>query len=193
MISGTVIEAHPTRIVVDVGGIGYLVHTTAKIGCTEGETISLHTHLAVRENALDLYGFVSQEELACFELLLTLPKIGPKSAMQILSQADVSLIQGAVLSQDPTHLSKLSGISKKTAEKIVAGLKDAFDDAFLADPQKPHMHAGATALIGDTLDALTTLGYPHAESRAALSQLLKERPDIQNVNDAIKEMLKVLS
>ena len=121
-VRGTVAIAELGHIVVDVNGIGYLVYTTAKTGVVLGEEILLYTHHAVRENAADLYGFTTLEELSFFELLLTLPKIGPKSALQILSQADVRLLQGAILSQDASHLSKMSGISKKTAEKIRSAL-----------------------------------------------------------------------
>ena len=121
-IRGIAVETHPTFIVVDVGGVGYLLYTTTKTAVEEGSEVTLFTHLAVRENALDLYGFATQQELSFFELLLTLPKVGPKSAIQILSQADIHLLQNAILSQDATHLSKMSGISKKTAQKILLGL-----------------------------------------------------------------------
>jgi Holliday junction DNA helicase RuvA len=157
------------------------------------EPITLHTHLAVRETALDLYGFQDQGELSFFELLLTLPKIGPKSAMQILSQADVSLLKTTILSQDPTHLSKMSGISKKTAEKIVLGLKDAFDaDLYQGVRDESAEALVQSAFVSDTIDALITLGYPQADARKAVQQLLAEKPHITKANDAIKEVLKIL-
>ena len=192
-IKGTITDAHPTHVVIDVSGVGYLIFTPSKTGCVIGEVLTLHTHLAVRENAMDLYGFTTTSELSFFELLLSLPKIGPKSALQILSQADVPLLQSAILSQDASHLSKMSGISKKTAEKIVLGLKDAFDSveyAYATDvSQTP---TGQPAFLSDAIDALITLGYPQADARKAVQQLKVEKPEITKVNDAIREVLKIL-
>jgi Holliday junction DNA helicase RuvA len=192
-ISGIVALAHPTYVVIDVQGVGYLLYTTAKTGCAIGEALTLHTHLAVRETAMDLYGFTTLEELSFFELLLTLPKVGPKTALQILSQADVVLLQGAILSQDAAHLSKMSGISKKTAEKIVLGLKDAFDTVgYSYGNDLQPASSVQSAFTSDTIDALITLGYPQSDARKAVQQLLTEKPEIVKVNEAIKEVLKIL-
>lgn len=191
-ITGVVLSAHPTYVVVDVHGIGYLVYTTAKTSFVLGEEAKLCTYLAVRENALDLYGFTSEDELSFFELLLSLPKIGPKSAMQILSQADIALLQSAILSQDASHLSKMSGISPKTAEKIVLGLKDAFDTIGYTQGT-PTPTTEQSAFTSDTIDALITLGYPQSDARKAVQQLLAEKPHITKVNEAIKEVLTYLN
>lgn len=193
-ITGTAADVHPAYVVVDVHGIGYLVYTTAKTHCVLHEPVSFYTHLAVRENALDLYGFTTPDELSFFELLMTLPKIGPKSALQILSQADISLLQNAIISQDASHLSKMSGISKKTAEKVVLGLKDAFEGmVFNADNFSEHEIGGQGSYASDAIDALITLGYPQADARKTIQQLIAQRPDITNANDAIRESLKLLS
>ncbi len=192
-IRGQIITANPGSVVIDVQGIGYLIHTTAKVGVSLNEEVLLHTHHAVRENSVDLYGFPTLEDLSFFELLLTLPKVGPKTALQILSQADVPLLQSAILSQDASHLSKMSGISKKTAEKIILGLKDAFDTIGYSYGETNGLQAeGQPALLSDTIDALITLGYPQADARKAVQQLIAEKPEITKVNDAIKEVLKIL-
>jgi len=192
-IRGIAIDVHPTHVVVDVNGVGYLIYTTAKTHVSQNEEVCFFTYLAVRENALDLYGFKNQEELSFFELLMTLPKIGPKSALQILSQAEVSLLQSAVISQDPSHLSKMSGISKKTAEKIVLGLKDAFEGTIYLTQDDIHTGSeGNSALASDAIDALITLGYPQADARKSIQQLLAQKPQITTVNEAIKEALKIL-
>lgn len=192
-ISGIVLDAHPTHLVVDVAGIGYLVYTTIRTSCALGEAIQLYTHLAVRETALDLYGFTSQEELSFFELLLTLPKIGPKSAMQILSQADTSLLQQSIATEDPSHLSKMSGISKKTAEKIVLGLKGSFDDVLYTHENGVHTPQDAQhAFVSDAIDALIALGYPHADARKAVQQILQEKPEVLSANAAVKAALTLL-
>lgn len=193
-ISGTVADITPTYVVVDVNGIGYLVYTTAKTSFSLNEVITLHTHLAVRENALDLYGFLTLDELSFFGLLLSLPKIGPKSAMQILSQAELELLRNTILSQDAVHLSKMSGIGKKTAEKIVLGLKDSFENfGFTTGTQDGgNLTNNYATFASDTIDALITLGYPQSDARKAVQQLLTEKPEITKVNDAIKEVLKIL-
>jgi holliday junction DNA helicase RuvA len=192
-ITGTAIDVHPTHVVVDVHGVGYLVYTTAKTHCALNEQVSFYTHLAVRENALDLYGFKNTEELSFFELLMTLPKIGPKSALQILSQADVPLLQNAIISQDAAHLSKMSGITRKTAEKIVLGLKDAFEGMAYVQTRSALDNEHTASYTSDAIDALITLGYPQSDARRVIQQLISERPEVANTNDAIKEALKLLS
>ena len=118
-LTGTVDEVGEGYVVVTVHDIGYLVGfptTTNTIALHQ--TLTLYTHLAVRENALDLYGFMSQNELAMFELLLGVSKVGPKSALQVLNLATPKLLTEAAHKNDPLYLHKLSGIGKKTCENI---------------------------------------------------------------------------
>lgn len=186
-ITGTITDATLTTIVLDVHGIGYLVHTARLTNTVLGSTITLWTHLAVRETALDLYGFSTRDELELFELLLTLPKIGPKSAQQILTQADSELLKKAVLEDDPIYLSKMSGLGKKTAEKVVAGLKESFaKHGFVALSDRPETSA---IYISDAIDALVALGYPQSDARQAIQQL---PPNISSANEAVREALKQL-
>lgn len=180
-LTGEIGEITNTHIVVLVGGIGYFIAVRAPLDYKIGDAAELHTHLAVRENALDLYGFVLRDELEMFELLLKLPKIGPKSAMQIMCQADIELLKKSVIQNDATYLSKMSGIGKKSAEKIVAGLKDKFEYA--------ELEYGGTASSGDNdvIDALLALGYTQKDAREALMRL---SPEVTETNDRIKEALK---
>jgi holliday junction DNA helicase RuvA len=188
-ITGTAIEVSSTHLIVETGGIGYFVHTTPKLGVAAGAQVVLHTHLAIRENAHDLYGFDTTRELEFFELLLTLPKVGPKTALAILSQADVTLIQNAILSQDPEHLSKLGGMSKKTAEKITLGLKDTFEDVAYTEHAETQTN---TSLMKDAIDALIALGYPQSDARKAVQKVCEDNPSYQGANDVVKGALKVL-
>ena len=189
-LSGIVSGTTPNSVIISVQGVGYLVRTSVpgtqfKIG----DDITLHTHLAVRETALDLYGFQLLDELEIFELLISLPKIGPKSAAQILSQADITLLKEAVSKEDPAYLSKMSGIGKKSAEKIVVGLKDKFEALGLVNggtENKDTSHHKTS----DTIDALIALGYQPNDARKAVQSLSSETTD---TNDAIKEALKLLS
>ncbi len=170
-LTGTIVDVRPGHIVLDVHGVGYLIAVRASSGFVIGDTSTLRTHLAVRENALDLYGFQHLDELSLFAELIKLPKIGPKSALQILSQADIPVIQKAVIDQDATYLTKMSGIGKKTAEKIVSELKDVFDGyAFTVDKS---LSSGDT----DVVDALVSLGYAQKDARDAVQKIPAEITD----------------
>jgi holliday junction DNA helicase RuvA len=182
MLIGTVSGTRGNNLIVNVGGVGYVVAVRSIFDFPKGSEIKLHTHLAVRENALDLYGFVLPEELRMFEELIKLPKIGPKSAMQILMQADVATLRQAVETADAVYLTKMSGIGKKTAEKIVNELKDMFDNDLTA-PNLPHGDS-------DVIDALLALGYAHKDIREAI---LKLKPEVTDTRKRITEALKILS
>ncbi len=191
-LNGTVSGNTENSVVINVQGVGYLVHTSVQgTQFKIGEEITLHTYLAVRETALDLYGFQLTDELEVFELLISLPKIGPKSAAQILSQADIALLKEAVRNDDPTYLSKMSGIGKKSAEKIVVGLKEKFESiGYIDDVASNDVGGSQAAHASDTIDALIALGYPPNDARKAVQQL---SPEITNANDAVREALKLLS
>jgi Holliday junction DNA helicase RuvA len=187
-IRGTIADITQSNIVIDVGGVGYLVHTQNPDQFTIDSKILLHTHMAVQERSQDLYGFCTRDELELFTLLLSLPKIGPKSAMQIMQKADIELLKVSVLSNDAAHLSKISGIGKKTAEKIVLGLKDSFEH-FTGSCTTDGVDTPLHSYTVDAIDALISLGYPQADARTTIQNL---PATITNANDAIKAALKEL-
>ena len=184
-LTGTVVSTSLMRIVLDVHGVGYLVGVTNESPYGIGNTVTLYTYLAVRENAMDLYGFGTMDELAMFNELIKLPKIGPKTAMQILSQASLEILTQAIRTNDATYLSKMSGIGKKSAEKIVAGLRDILGTKDLAGE-----YVGANSSDTDVLDALITLGY---SQRDALLAVQKIPTDITDTNARIKHALKYIT
>lgn len=186
-LTGTVAHIDPKYIVLDVQGVGYKVATTVDIMTKlskESEKVTLWTYLAVRETALDLYGFLSLSELNFFELLITISGIGPKTALGILNSASVEALETAVQTGDTSHIVKVSGIGKKVAEKIVLELKDKVEKI-------THTPEAKTAMRGDAdaLEALKSLGYSQIEARDALKELPKT---ITKTNDKIKEALKIL-
>jgi holliday junction DNA helicase RuvA len=187
-LRGTIEYADLLSVVVSVGGVGYLVHmNTLRYGYDVGDDVHLHTHLAVRETALDLYGFPTRDELAFFELLMTIPKIGPKSALQVLGHADIATLSEAVRIQDATLLHKLSGIGKKTAESIVSHLRDK-----LAPPsvsETPSSGTVADRQQTDAIDALVTLGYAPAEARSAVRSI----DTYADTKDLVTQALRTLS
>lgn len=181
-IQGEVIDVRSAQIVVRVHGIGYLIAVTHGSGYALGTEVFLYTYLAVRETALDLYGFTTRDEHALFEELIKLPKIGPKTALQILSQADVQILKKAVQTEDPVYLSKMSGIGKKSAEKIVVGLKDVLEDNPLLGEDR-----GSNGRDADVIDALISLGYSQRDALEAVQKIPKE---IEDTNTRIKHALK---
>ncbi len=186
-LTGTIAHIDPKYVVLDVSGVGYKIYTTVdimmKLGKEKEET-TLWTYLAVRENALDLYGFSSIQELNFFELLITISGIGPKTALGILNSASVEALQTAVQTDDTSSLIKVSGIGKKVAEKIVMELKDKVDKFTHTEEAKSSMRGDA-----DALEALKSLGYSQNEARDALKELPK---DITKTNEKVREALKIL-
>ncbi|MEK7646316.1 MAG: Holliday junction branch migration protein RuvA [Patescibacteria group bacterium] len=187
-LRGTIIESGDKHVTIDVNGIGYKVYVTdSTLHTLSKETsVSLWTYLAVRENALDLYGFISQKERGLFELLITISGIGPKSALGIISLIDADTLVRAVRSGSTSHLVKVSGIGKKTAEKIVLELKDKLGGlSDMSEEFSTDMSSDA-----DTISALVALGYDAGEARDALKKISK---DLTDTGAKVKAVLKLLS
>jgi Holliday junction DNA helicase RuvA len=185
-IRGKVISQNERSLVIDVGGLGYQIATTPEtIGRARiGEEFALNTYLAVREDALDLYGFLSLEERDFFLLLLLVSGIGPKSALSILSITSIDTLKKAIGTGDTSYLTKVSGIGRKTAEKIVLELRDKLR-AGVDMKETP----GALRAESDVLEALKAIGYSQNEARDALKAIA---PEITDTNTRIKEALKIL-
>jgi Holliday junction DNA helicase RuvA len=182
VISGTIFDTtHQHIVVLTAAGVGYGISTLATHTVHIGDTVTLYTHLAVRETALDLYGFADSATRDFFELLLTIPKVGPKSALQILNQAEVSTIIEAVQTEDAGFLSKVSGIGKKTAENIVLGLKGKIDSSDFT-PTAP-----LRSEYQDAFDALLSFGYPATDIRRVLDSL-SEASTSDLITQALKEL-----
>ena len=152
---------------IDVGGVGYTVRvsamTIAALG-KEGAPVSLYVHTAVREDAIDLYGFPDEEELAFFKLLTSVSGIGPKTALGILNVANVVSLKRAIAHGDASLLTRVYGMGKKSAERIVVELRDRL--------AKEGFGEGSSSFNADTevLEALEALGYRGEEAREALKQ-----------------------
>ncbi|PIT96650.1 Holliday junction branch migration protein RuvA [Candidatus Campbellbacteria bacterium CG10_big_fil_rev_8_21_14_0_10_35_52] len=186
-LKGTVAEIIGNSVILSVGGVGYKIYTTAetikKIGKIKNKEIILKTHLAVRETSLDIYGFLDSEELRFFEMLISISGIGPKSAIAILSVADVETLKTAISTGESSYLTKVSGIGKKNAEKIIL----EFHDKFSAVENLKNSDAVKGEI--DALEALQTLGYSQKEARDAMKKIEK---NIIGSKDLLKEALKIL-
>ncbi|NBV76925.1 Holliday junction branch migration protein RuvA [bacterium] len=177
-LSGTVHHTYDNSVLLNVHGVGYKISVTKE---TAGRLIhetpaSFYTHLAVRENALDLYGFTTPTEQHFFELLLTVSGIGPKSALSILDLAPVETLRSAIAGGNPTYLTNVSGIGKKTAEKIVLELREKVGAAATS------AHDG-----GEALEAMQVLGYSAVEAREALKSVPQH---ISETKERIRYALK---
>jgi Holliday junction DNA helicase RuvA len=183
---GNIIFVNDRFIVLDVNGVGYKVFTTPdnmrKAQKTNGE-ISFHTHLAVRENALDLYGFLERNELEFFELLITVSGIGPKTALGIMNVAPMETILTAISKGDAGYLTKTSGVGTKNAQKIVMELKGKTDGFSFSKEE-------ATPEETDAVDALQALGYSLRESREALKNVSKTGTPSEQIREALKMLGK---
>lgn len=182
-LKGRIEHKSDNSVVIDVHDVGYSVFAPNRLisEMKEGAEVKLYTHQHIRENVLDLYGFTRREYLEIFELLLTVSGIGPKSALGILSKANVDDIKKAVFSQDALFLTESRGIGRKTAERIVSELKNSF---------KGDYHLGDKDLIDNSrevLDALYSLGYSKSEA----SDISKKIPaQLKDTDARIKWVLK---
>ncbi len=189
-IEGRLSAVRHQAVVVIVHNLGYLIHTnTERQSLVLDETVAFHTHLAVRENALDLYGFKDARELVYFELLLSVPKIGPKSALQILAQADPDLIATAVLTDDALRLHKVSGVGKKTAVNIVTALAGKIDSTEISiSSDQPAVSPNIlTSAQTDAIDALITLGYDEKNARLIITKLDSALPAKDLIHLALRQ------
>jgi Holliday junction DNA helicase RuvA len=170
-------------VIINVGGVGYKVHCAASSleKLTVKQEAKLFIHLYHRENLLDLYGFLSFEELEFFETLISVSGIGPKAALSVMMLAPVKALKEAIASGQKSLLTKVSGIGQRTAERIILELKDKIFVP-VADIQQLSSESEA-------IDALVTLGYTNHQAREALKQVSNKVKEVEN---RIKEALKIL-
>jgi holliday junction DNA helicase RuvA len=182
-ITGKIFDLKGTKTIVKTGGIGFVIHSTLSFlsKLRTGSEASFWTHTAVRETSIDLYGFETEEELRVFELLITVSGVGPKSGLAILSVAGVKSIEEAVATSDTSSLTKISGIGKKTAEKIVLELNGK-----LITSRKGETKTGEDI---DVFEALKSLGYRERDIQETIKSLPK---DLSGANEKIKYALKNL-
>ena len=189
-LRGKVVQLLADDCLLDVGGVGYRVFipTSTRGRLKIGEEAMLYTHLAVREDALTLYGFESQEEYQGFQMLISVSGIGPKVALGILSAITVSKLFQAIHGKQLAVLTKLPGVGKKSAERMVLELKDkaAELDGAEGDFEAPPEDLGGDQL-SDAAAALASLGYSQAEIAAVLRRVKEPLSTEDAVKFALKE------
>lgn len=185
-ISGKLISKSVSSAIVETGGIGFLLYMSngslASLP-SESRNVSLHAYLHVKEDALELYGFLTAEELAFFELLIGISGVGPRSALAVLDVGSLDSLKAAIAENRPDLMTRATGIGKKTAERIILELKNKIDSG------------GGEGVVrridddSDLLEALLGLGYRAEEARAAISKI---DPDISDLEDRFKAVMAIL-
>ncbi|WP_455198440.1 Holliday junction branch migration protein RuvA [Kaarinaea lacus] len=176
-LRGTLLEKHPPQLLIDVNGVGYEVQApmTTFYELTEtGNEVILHTHLAISEHAHVLYGFLRESDRALFRELIKVSGVGPKLALAILSGMSSDEFAGCVQSGDSTALTKLPGVGKKTAERLVVEMKDRLKDwqGISVTPESGGQPAApATDAVKDAISALVSLGYKSQEASKMVSHV----------------------
>ena len=183
---GVIAEKNPDSIVLDVNGVGYLLFVsgaTLSMAPAVGERMKLYSVLNVREDAMELYGFYSREEKAMYERLRGVNGVGSKIALQILSSMSVRDLSIALVSGDAAALTRVPGIGKKTAQRLVLELKDKVEDSQLTGSgASVSPKAAAEGPEGEAVAALVALGYSSAEAARAISK-------VSGQTDKVDEMI----
>jgi len=193
-LRGRVLEKHPNRIIVDVQGVGYELHvplsTYYDVG-NEGADVTVRVYTHVREDALQLFGFLTELERQLFERLIGISGIGPKLAIALLSGLDSRELVTAVQRGDVARLVAIPGIGKKTAERIVLELRDRLSQLSIPAAAATPADAGADRLRGDLVSALQNLGYHRPQAEKAVEATLAAAPDA-TFEDALRRVLREL-
>lgn len=191
-LTGKVISKKPTQVLIDVGGIGYLVNTSIntfeKISSI-GEIVSLHTYLSVKEDSLTLYGFYTLAEKELFEILISINGVGPKLTQGILSGISASEFKIAISNNNVSRLIAIPGVGKKTAERMMIELRDKIDKVSESDSS---LTAKSFSIKDDAIAALIGLGYNQKTADKVTRSLTEESPSL-SLEDLIKESLKTLN
>ena len=198
-IKGELAEKNIDHIVVEAGGIGYLIYVPAQsidYLPDEGDQIKVYTYLYIREDAMVLYGFLTKDDLEIFKMLITVSGIGPKGGLGILSTLSADDLRFAILSGDSKTISKAPGIGAKTAQRVIIDLKDKMSLEEALEKKLENNADGVQKTLNsstknDAVMALSALGYSSAESLKAVSKV--DITDDMDVEDVLKLALKNMS
>lgn len=196
-LNGIVAHTAPYLAVIDCGGVGYACKTTNNTlaALTKGEKAKLYTYLRVREELFELYGFATENELNCFQMLIGVSGVGPKAALAILSSSSPERLATAIITGDEKALTGAPGIGKKIAQRVILELKDKLAKGQLNVPAGESYAGGVTVIPEDkgseAAAALAVLGYGPAEISAALKGIDMEGLSLEAViKQALKKMVK---
>ena len=193
-LKGIIVEVTESRLILDVNDIGYLIYISGRDASNmpgRGEEVKIYTYLNVKEDAMQLFGFLSEDDLEMYQLLLNVNGIGPKAALGVLSVLTPDDLRFAVLADDAKAIAKAPGIGNKTAQKLILELKDklSLEDAF--EKKLLHEQEAEETLPdarGEAVEALTALGYSPADALRAVQKV--EPGDDMDTEAILKAALK---
>lgn len=197
-IRGELVAVEKEKVIIDVGGVGYgIFMPESAMGLLPqmGNEVKLYTYLNVREDAMQLFGFLTRDDLEIFKLLIGVSGIGPKGGLSILSKLTADDLRFAIMSGDSKAISAAPGIGKKTAEKVIIELKDKLDIEQILNPSDSEtksaikMDSSANEVQSEAVQALIALGYGSTESLKAVNKVNSENMTVEEV---LKQALKNL-
>ena len=196
-LNGTVAHVAPYLAVMDCGGVGYACRTTNNTlaRLKKGEAAKLYTHLNVREDAMELYGFFTENELNCFRLLIGVSGVGPKAALSILSSSTPETLAMSIITGDEKALTVAPGIGKKIAQRVILELKDKLAKGQITPGGESYGGTGVTVIpenkSSEAAAALAVLGYSQAEISMALRGIDLDALSLEDIiKQALKKMMK---
>jgi len=192
---GLLTEKNIDSVVIEVGNIGYNIKVSAGTSSmlpVTGETVKLYTYTSVREDALNLYGFLSKDDLEMFKLLINVNGIGPKGGLSILSVMSADELRFAIISGDAKMIAKAPGIGAKTAQRVILDMKDkvSLEDAFQTEKEAALTQDLSSAATKEAIEALTALGYGSTDAVRAVKAV--GATSDMNVESILKQALKHL-
>ena len=197
-IKGELAGVTEEKAIIEAGGIGYGIYMPGKDLAQLpgiGEQLKVHTYLNVREDAMQLFGFLTGDELEVFRLLITVNGIGPKGGLGILSALSADELRFAVMAGDVKAITAAPGIGKKTAERLILDLKDKLkmEDILERQPEEADLRSGTVGndVQTEAVEALVSLGYGSAESLRAVREAVKENQETESSTDTADNLLKV--
>ncbi len=190
-LNGKLTYTDATTAVIDCAGVGYgcrVTYNTLRELPEIGSNAFLYTYMNVREDAVDLFGFFTKDELESFKLLITVNGVGPKAAISILSELSANALAVAVSQGDTKTITRANGVGPKMAQRIVLELKDKIGDDLSNEPENLSAETGETGSKSEAVSALVALGYSQAEAKNAVSKCDISKP----IDNVIKDALKYL-
>ncbi len=198
-LQGKLFESRPSFVIVEAGGVGYKILISASCFSKlpqAGETIFLHTSFICRENSQALYGFLTSKERDVFEVLINISGIGPKLALSLVGHMTLADLHSAVISADAKSISRVPGVGKKTAERLIVEMKGKLPNMFGKDPSEYAIQIsseGAADLSQDIIGALINLGYNQAKAQSAAKKSLEKHSESADLSILIREALKFVN
>jgi Holliday junction DNA helicase RuvA len=191
-LKGKLVQKDPTHVTIEVNGVGYHVNISVQTfaDIKEKESVLIHTHLAIREDAHVLFGFSTETEKKLFQQLISVNGVGPSTAIVMLSYLSADELRQAIAREDATTLQRIKGIGGKTAQRVIIELKDKLRKEYTEDKQAPFPGVAHNTMRNEALTALITLGITRSAAEKSVDTVLKRSGNTITLEDLVKQALK---